>query len=220
MVSEVTPAESLRVVIADDHFFYRQGLARLLQKSGVEVVGEASNAEAAIRAAEETAPDVVIMDLNMPGLSGVEATRRLTERTPRSRVIVLSVSVQDEDVTEAMSCGACDYLLKEAPVDELVEGIRAAAADRAVVSPRVAAVLLRRVRNAVFTEDFSPSTLLSGPELEVLSLLAEGKTDTQIAKALMMTPRAVHDHAVNIITKLQVEGSMQSAIPREDDPRG
>jgi DNA-binding NarL/FixJ family response regulator len=215
MVSEVTPTESPRVVIADDHFFYRQGLARLLRKSGIEVVAEARNAEAAIRAAEETAPDVVIMDVNMPGLSGVEATRQLTERVPGCRVIVLSVSAEDKDVTEAMRFGAYDYLLKEAPVDRVVEGIRAAAANRAVISPRVATVLLRRVREAVVSDRFSPSTRLSGRELEVLSLLADGKTDDQIAETLMMTPDAVRDHAVDIIKKLQVEGGVQSATQRE-----
>ena len=219
MVSEVTPAESPRVVLADDHFFYRQGLARLLRRSGIDVVGEARNAEDAIRTAEETAPDVVIMDVNMPGLSGVEATRRLTERAPGCRVIVLSVSAHDEDVTEAMKCGAYDYLLKEAPIEHVVEGIRAAAADRTVVSPRVATVLLRRVRNAVFTDRFSPSTRLSGPELEVLSLLADGKTDDQIAETLMMAPSEVRDHAVDIIRKLHVEGGVQAAPPREGTPK-
>jgi DNA-binding NarL/FixJ family response regulator len=208
----------LRVVIADDHPAYRQGLVRLLRKSGIEVVGQASNAEAAIRAAEETAPDVVTMDLNMPGLSGVEATRRLSERAPGLRVIVLSVSAQDEDVTEAMLGGASGYLLKEAPVDEIVEGIRAAAAGQAVVSRRVATVLIRRVRDAILADDFSPSTRLSGPELEVLSLLADGKTDHQIAEALAMTPSRVRAHAANIITKLRVEGGL-AVVPDQDVSR-
>jgi DNA-binding NarL/FixJ family response regulator len=208
VVTEAGPVESVRVVIADDHPFYREGLARLLRKSGIDVVREAPNAEEALRAVEETAPDVVIMDLNMPGLSGVEATRRLLERAPRSRVLVLSVSAQDEDVTEAIRCGAAGYLLKEAPVDDVIAGIMAAAADRAVVSPRVATVLLRRVRNAILAEDFSPSTRLSGRELEVLDMLAEGKSDDEIADALEISPDAVGDHAANIVRKLQVEGQL------------
>ena len=205
MVSKGTPEESLRVVIADDHPIYRQGLARLLRKSGIDVVGEVSSAEAAIRAAEETAPDVVIMDLNMRGLSGAEGTRRLIERAPGCRVIVLSVSTQDEDVTKALRGGASGYLLKEAPIDEVIEGIRAAAADRTVVSPRMASVLLRRVRDAILPDDYSSSTRLSAPELEMLSQLADGKTDHQIAEAFEMTPSAVRDHAANIITKLHFE---------------
>jgi DNA-binding NarL/FixJ family response regulator len=213
VVSEVAPAESLRVVIADDHPFYRKGLARGLRESGIEVVGEAPNAKAALRAAEESAPDVVIMDLNMPGISGAEATRRLIERTPGSRVMVLSVSAQEEDVTDAMRAGASGYLVKETPIDEVIEGIRAVAAGQTAVSPRVATVLLRRVRDAILADDFSPSTRLSGRELEVLSLLADGKTDHQIAEALTMTPSAVRDHAADIITKLQLEGGVHSAMP-------
>lgn len=134
-MSELRPVESVRVVIADDHPFYRRGLGRLLRKCGIDVVGEAPNGEAAIVAAQEAAPDVVIMDLNMPGLSGAEATRRLLDRAPKSRVLVLSATAQDSDVTEAFFVGASGYLTKDLPVDELVEGIRAAAAHRAVVSP-------------------------------------------------------------------------------------
>jgi DNA-binding NarL/FixJ family response regulator len=207
--------ESLRVVIADDHPYYRQGLARLLRKNGIEVVGEAPNGEAAIRAAKDTAADVVIMDLNMPGMSGAEATRRLLERAPKSRVIMLSVSARDEDVTDAIRGGASGYLVKESPVEEVIEGIRAAAAGQTLVSPRVATVLLRRVRDAILAEDFSPSTLLSGRELEVLSLLADGQTDHEIADALSMTVSEVRDLAAGIITKLQNEGGGQSAMPRE-----
>ena len=108
-MSEASPVKALRVVIADDHPLYRGGLARLLRRSGVDVVGEASNGEAAILAAEQTEPDVVLMDLNMPGLSGVEATRRLLERAPASRVVVLSGSAQDADVTAALLAGASGY---------------------------------------------------------------------------------------------------------------
>jgi DNA-binding NarL/FixJ family response regulator len=217
-VTEARPVESVRVLIADDHPHYREGLARLLRKSGIDVVGEAPNAEAAIRAAEETAPDVVIMDLNMPGLSAVEATRRLIERAPGSRVLVLSVSARDEDVTEAMRGGAAGYLLKEAPVDEVVAGIRAAAADRAVVSPRVATVLLRRVGNAIFEGEFSPATRLSGRELEVLDLVAAGRSDDEIAEALAISPDTVGDHAANIVRKLQVEGYLEAEMPDEREP--
>lgn len=210
--------ESLRVVIADDHPYYREGLARLLRKNGIEVVGEAPNGEAAIRAAKETAPDVVIMDLNMPGMSGAEATRRLLEHAPESRVIMLSVSAQDEDVTDAMRAGASGYLVKEAPVDQVIEGIRAAAAGQTLVSSRVATALLRRVRDAIFADDFSPSTLLSGRELEVLSRLADGQTDHEIAKALGMTVSAVRDHAAEIIKKLQLEGGVRSTASATASP--
>ncbi len=127
----------LRVVIADDHPAYRASLARMLQEHGIDVLAEASNGESAIRAVEETAPDVVVMDLNMPGLSGLEATRRLVDSAPSTRVLVLSVSAQDDDVSAAMLAGAHGYVLKEGPLDELVAGIRAAAAGHSMISPRV-----------------------------------------------------------------------------------
>jgi two-component system nitrate/nitrite response regulator NarL len=205
--------QSLRVVIADDHPHYREGLARLLRENGIEVVAEARDGEAAIRAAKETAPDVVLMDLNMPGMSGVEATRRLLEEGAESRVLILSVSAQDEDVTDAIRGGASGYLVKEAPVEQVIEGITAAAAGQTHVSSRVATVLLRRVRDAIFADDFSPSTLLSGRELEVLGLLADGQTDHEVAKALNMTVSAVRDHAADILRKLQLEGGVPSAMP-------
>ena len=209
----------MRVVIADDHPHYREGLARLLRNNGIDVVGEAPNGEAAIRAAKDTAADVVIMDLNMPDISGTEATRRLLERAPESHVIMLSVSARDEDVTDAIRGGASGYLVKESPVEEVIEGIRAAAAGQTLVSPRMATVLLRRVRDAIFADDFSPSTLLSGRELEVLSLLAAGQADNEIADALTMPVSGVRDLAAGIITKLQLEGGGPSAMPREDHSR-
>jgi DNA-binding NarL/FixJ family response regulator len=127
----------LRVVVADDHPAYRAALARMLRENGIDVVAEASNGEHAIRTVEETHPDVVIMDLNMPGLSGLEATRRLIDEAPATHVLVLSVSAQDDDVSEAMQAGAHGYVLKDGPLEEVVVAIRAAAAGQAVISPRV-----------------------------------------------------------------------------------
>ncbi len=130
--------EPLRVVLADDHAFYREGLARLLEQSGIEVVRAVANGEAAIRAVAELSPDVVVMDLNMPGMSGLEAIRHLGEHWPDSRVLVLSVSAQAEDVTEAVRSGVSGYVLKESPVEEVIAGIRAAAAGRSLISPQAA----------------------------------------------------------------------------------
>lgn len=131
------PVRELRVVIADDHTAYRAGLARMLRENGIDVAAEASNGESAIRAVEETAPDVIVMDINMPGLSGLEATRRLAAEAPSTRVLVLSVSAQGEDVREAMQAGAHGYVLKDAPLEEVVAGIRAAAAGHPLIPPCV-----------------------------------------------------------------------------------
>src|SRR5262245_52682857 len=121
-------SEPLRVVVADDHAFYRDGLARLLRECGIEAVACVPNGEAAIEAVREHAPDVVVMDLNMPGMTGVEATRRLSVEAPAARVLVLSVSAQESDVTEAILAGARGYVLKDGPIEEVVAGIRQAAA--------------------------------------------------------------------------------------------
>src|ERR671915_971503 len=132
------PPGILRVVIADDHPFYRQGLARLLSQSGVEVVGQASNGPAAIELVEQTAPDVAVVDLNMPGMSGVEVTRRLNERMPACRVLVVSVSAQEYDVTEALLAGASGYVLKDGPVEEVVAGVWGGGGGRAGPPPPAA----------------------------------------------------------------------------------
>jgi DNA-binding NarL/FixJ family response regulator len=124
---------ALRVVIADDHHAYRHGLAVLLRENGIDVVAEVPDGGAAIRAVEEVAPDVVVMDLSMPGVSGLEATRRLAARSPATRVVVLSVSALALDVTDAVQAGADGYVLKDRPVEEVVAAIRAAAAGHAVV---------------------------------------------------------------------------------------
>jgi DNA-binding NarL/FixJ family response regulator len=202
------------VVLADDHAFYREGLARLLEQSGIEVVAAVGNGEAAIRAVAETAPDVVVMDLNMPGMSGLAATRILAERSPASRVLVLSVSAQAEDVTEAVLSGASGYVLKEGPVEEVVAGIRAAAAGQSLISPRIASVLLRRVREAAADEgeaDLS-AVRLSPREYEVLGLLAEGRANHEIAAALVISTSTVHNHVSSILIKLQVENRVQAAV--------
>jgi two-component system NarL family response regulator len=193
---QLNPSRPLRVVIADDHAFYREGLAQHLRESGIDVVGEAADGEGAIRKAAETAPDVVIMDLSMPGLSGLDATRRLFELAPASRVLVLSVSDQEADVTEAILAGASGYVLKEVPVEEVVERIRAAAEGRPLISAPVAAVLLRRASDA-------EGTNLSNRELAVLSLLAGNKTDREIAGTLSVSPRVVREDMSSILRKLR-----------------
>jgi DNA-binding NarL/FixJ family response regulator len=206
------PRDKLRVVIADDHPVYRQGLARLLTRSGIEVVAEAGNGPEAIRAVEETAPDVVVMDLNMPGMSGVEVTRRLTERTPASRVLVVSVSAQEDDVTEAILAGASGYILKDSPVEEVVAGIRAAATGDSVMSPRIASMLLRRIRTEEPAGADIPAIPLSDRELQVLQLVAEGKANHEIGEILFIGQSTVRNHISSILMKLQVENRVQAAV--------
>jgi DNA-binding NarL/FixJ family response regulator len=207
------PPGILRVVIADDHPFYRQGLARLLSQSGVEVVGQASNGPSAIELVERTAPDVAVVDLNMPGMSGVEVTRRLNERMPASRVLVVSVSAQEDDVTEAILAGASGYVLKDGPVEEVVAGIQAAARGESLISPRIATMLLRRIRTDEPAEtDSEVETSLSERELQVLQLVAEGKGNHEIGEELFIGQSTVRNHISSILMKLQVDNRVQAAV--------
>jgi DNA-binding NarL/FixJ family response regulator len=204
--------EKLRVVLADDHPIYRQGLKRLLERAGIEVVAEASNGLAAIEAAEKTAPDVVVMDLNMPRLSGVEATHRLMERTPSSRVLVLSVSAEEADVTDAIIAGASGYVLKDDPVEDVVGGIRATATGESLISSRIASMLLRRIRDRKRAEPELPPVPLTERELQVLRLVADGKTNKEIGEELFIGPSTVKNHISSILMKLQVDNRVQAAV--------
>jgi DNA-binding NarL/FixJ family response regulator len=201
----------LRVVIADDHPFFRRGLAKVLARFGIEVVGEAANGWGAIKAAEETAADVVVLDLNMPVLSGVEVIRRLVERAPTSRVLVLSVSADEADVTDAILAGAGGYVLKDGPVEDVVAGVRALAAGESLISPRIATMLLQRIRDGERARAATQPTPLARPEVELLRLVAEGRTDQEIAGELTIDPSTVGNHVSAVLTKLQADAHAQAA---------
>jgi DNA-binding NarL/FixJ family response regulator len=201
----------MRVVIADDHAFFREGLTRLLGKFGIEVVGEAPDGEAALRMVEQTSPDVVVLDLKMPGVSGLEATRRLTEHGVASPVLVLSVSAEESDVTDAISAGASAYVLKDEPVEEVVAGIRAAAAGGAHISPRTATALLVRVRGAIDAGEDLAGGGLSATELQMLDLVAAGKADREVSERLSIGEDTIGDYVRSIVTKLQVADRVRDA---------
>jgi DNA-binding NarL/FixJ family response regulator len=201
----------MRVVIADDHAFYREGLTRMLGKFGIEVVGEAPDGEAAVRMVEQTSPDVVLLDLKMPGVSGIEATRLLIEHGVPSPVLVLSVSAEESDVTEAISAGASAYVLKDEPVEEVIAGIRAAVAGSAHISPRTATALLVRVRSAIDAGEDLAAGGMSPTELQVLDLVAAGKGDREVSERLSIGEAAIGDYVRSIVTKLQVADRVRDA---------
>ena len=201
------------MVLVDDHPVYREGLAKLLLECGVDVIAQAGNGADALSLVEEMAPDVVVMDLNMPGMSGVEVTRKLVERTPASRVLVVSVSAQEEDVTEAILAGASGYVLKDGAVEEVVAGIQAAANGESLISPRIATMLLRRMRLDEPADIEAPAmTPLSERELQVLRLVAEGKGNQEIGEVLYIGQSTVRNHISSILMKLQVENRVQAAV--------
>jgi DNA-binding NarL/FixJ family response regulator len=195
--------EPVRVVIADDHPFYREGMARLLRRSGIDVVAEVPNAEAAIRAVKELSPDVVVMDLNMPGMSGLEATEHLARRSPDSRVLILSVSAQEPDLIDTLLAGARGYVLKDGPVEEVISGIRAASVDECFISPRLANVLLQRTQGSA--SDDPGAVRLTSREYEVLGFLALGKASDEISEMIGGRSDVVRGHIMSILTKLQAD---------------
>ena len=206
--------DELRVLVVDDHDLFRTGLRNLLEEQGVNVVGEAENGETAIRLASDLAPDVVIMDLNMPGVGGVETTRRLSSLAPLSRVVVLTISADDDDVMNAVMAGACGYLLKDSSIQELIAGIRAASEGESLISPQIAAKVLQRLRAQSKDADAAEviRAELSDRELEVLKLIANGKDNAQIARELFISPKTVKNHISNILMKLQIENRIQAAV--------
>jgi DNA-binding NarL/FixJ family response regulator len=207
-------AETLRVLLVDDHDLFRTGLRNLLEEQGVHVVGEAADGAQAIRMVRELAPDVVVMDLNMPGMTGVEATRQVTSLAPLTRVVVLTISDQDEDVMNAILAGACGYLMKDSSIQDLMQGIRAAAVGESLISPHIAAKVLQRMR-ATGTSEQDAETIraeLSDREIEVLKLIANGKDNAQIAAELHISPKTVKNHISNILMKLQIDNRIQAAV--------
>jgi DNA-binding NarL/FixJ family response regulator len=203
----------LRVLVVDDHDVFRRGLVRLLREDGVDVIGEASGGHAAVRLAEELHPDVVVMDLNMPDLGGTEATRRIVAGAGTARVVVLSVSGNDDDVIDALVAGATGYVGKDEPLERMLSVLRAAADGDTVIPPRVGGEILRRLRSqpapAGATE---PGASLSERELEVLRLIVDGQDNAAIAQALIISPHTVKNHVASIFEKLSVANRLQASV--------
>jgi DNA-binding NarL/FixJ family response regulator len=212
--SEERRGDSLRVLLVDDHDLFRTGLRNLLEEHGLAVAGEASTGLEAVRLVRELAPDVVVMDLNMPGITGVEATRQVTSLAPLTRVIVLTISDQDEDVMNAIVAGACGYLLKDSSIQDLIRGIESASIGESLISPHIAGKVLQRVRATSSQPEMAETirTELSDREIEVLKLIANGKDNAMIAGELHISPKTVKNHISNILMKLQIENRIQAAV--------
>jgi DNA-binding NarL/FixJ family response regulator len=206
--------DALRVLIVDDHDLFRTGLRNLLEEQGVQIVGEAATGNDAVRIVRELAPDVVVMDLNMPGMGGVDATRHISSIAPLTRVVMLTISDEDSDVMDAILAGACGYLLKDSSITELISGIAAAARGESLISPNIASKVLQRVR-ATSTQPEIASTIraeLSDREVQVLKLIANGKDNAVIAGELHISPKTVKNHISNILMKLQIDNRIQAAV--------
>ena len=187
----------IRVVVADDHPIVRSGIVALLQTAGdVEVVGEASTGEEAVELALEHSPDVVLMDLRMPGIDGDEATALILRSRPAVRVLILTTYESDDSILTAIEAGASGYLLKAAPQEEILAGLRAVARGDVALAPRIAALLVQRVK--------SPAPTLSPRETQVLALVADGRSNGAIATALFVSEATVKTHLLHVFEKLGV----------------
>jgi DNA-binding NarL/FixJ family response regulator len=205
--------ELLRVMLVDDHDLFRTGLRNLLEEQGVHIVAEAPDGNLALQLVRELAPDVVVMDLNMPGMNGIEATREITRLAPLTRVLVLTISDQDGDVMDAIFAGACGYLMKDSSIQDLMQGIRAASVGESLISPHIASKVLQRIRAAsVEAGGAVARPELSDRETEVLRLIANGKDNAEIAQELHISPKTVKNHISNILMKLQIENRIQAAV--------
>jgi two-component system, NarL family, response regulator LiaR len=202
-----------RTIVVDDHDLFRRGVARLLREAGVDVVGEASNGPTAVQISTDLRPDVVLMDVAMPGMSGIEATRQILETAPETRVVMLTSTEGDHLVLDAILAGATGYVLKEASLQQIVDAVEAAAVGQAVISPRVAPELLRHLRASNRPHVPRPDAPdLTGRELQVLQLLAEGRENATIAQELVISLSTVKSHVASILGKLGVENRLEAAV--------
>jgi DNA-binding NarL/FixJ family response regulator len=188
----------------------------MLEAQGIDVVGEAPTGEAGIRMAEEVRPDVVVMDLQMPGIGGVEATSQVLARVPGAQVLVLTISVEQSQVLDALLAGATGYLLKDAEGADIVGGIRSAAAGDAMISPRIAGKLVERLREVDDRHDARgdgpEDDGLTDRENEILRLIASGKDNAAIAGDLTISPKTVKNHVASILEKLGLDNRIQAAV--------
>jgi DNA-binding NarL/FixJ family response regulator len=209
----VTGQPPIKVLIIDDHDLFRTGLRALLEDEGFEVA-DASSGAAGVRRAPSFGPDVVVMDMNMPEMTGIEATPLVLRVAPQASVLVLTIATDDARVVDAIRAGASGYLLKDAPLEDIVAAIQAAAAGHSSISPRVAGAVLETVRARETVEDpVLPRSVadLSSREREVLSLIARGCDNTEIAQRLYLSQSTVKSHVSRLLDKIGVGNRVQAA---------
>lgn len=203
--------EPITVLLVDDHSMVRMGLKAFFNTlADIQVVGEASTGEDAVQMAALHAPDVVLMDLIMPGMGGVEATRQVKIASPRTQIIVLTSYHEDEHIFPAIRAGALSYVLKDIDPDDLAEAIRRAHAGEAVLNPRVAARMVKELHGD--HESLNPFNELTERELEVIRQVASGKSNHEISEALVISEKTVKSHITNILNKLHLADRTQAAV--------
>jgi DNA-binding NarL/FixJ family response regulator len=214
--ADARSSDDIRVMICDDHALFRRGLVMVLEaEDDIDVVAEAEDGADAIEKAVEFVPDVVLMDVRMPGVDGIEATRRIAEKVPTAKILMLTVSDEEEDLYEAIKAGATGYLLKEVSIEEVAPAARAVVAGQSLISPSMASKLLGEFSNlAKRAEERSsvPTPRLTERELEVLRLVAQGKSNREIAGDLYISENTVKNHVRNILEKLHLHTRMEAVM--------
>lgn len=207
--------EPIRVLVCDDHDLFRKGLRMVLEaEEGIVVVAEAADGEQAVARVEELAPDVVLMDVRMPRLGGIEATRIIRQLFPTTRIIVLTVSDEEDDLYGAVKAGANGYLLKEVSIEEVADAVRAVYQGQSLISPSLASKLLNEFEGQIGT--IKEAVLASGPrlterEVEILKMVALGMGNHDVAERLGVPESTVRNHVANILVKLQLRAQIETA---------
>ncbi len=200
---------SIRIVLADDHAIVRHGLSRSFQQEeDIEVIGQANDGHSTVNLVREKSPDIVVMDIGMPGLNGIEATRQIVRESPEIKVIGLSMHSSNRYVREMFRAGAKGYLLKDCPFEELTQAVRIVFEGKTYVSPSVGHLIVEDFISKPEEED-SAFYVLTQREREVLQLLAEGKTTKQAARSLHISPKTVEAHRARIMNKLEIDNIAQ-----------
>jgi DNA-binding NarL/FixJ family response regulator len=206
----------IRVLIADDQALFRRGLLVVLgTEPGIEVVGEAETGQEAVEKAEAEAPDVVLMDVRMPHMSGIEAARRIRDLLPSTKILMLTVSDEGDDVFEALKAGADGYMLKEITVEEVAQAVRAVHEGHSLLSPAMASKVIdefRALSKRAEEVDHVAAPVLTARELEVLRLMAQSKSNKEIAEALFISDNTVKNHVRNILEKLHLHSRMEAVM--------
>ena len=209
-------ARPTRVLIADDHAIFRRGLRTVLAyEDDIELVGEAGDGEEAVKLAEDTVPDIILMDIRMPKLSGIEATKVLRDAVPSARIVMFTVSDEDSDLYEAIRAGAVGYLLKEVAIDEIAESVRAVAQGQSLISGSMAAKLVNEFNNLLARSEKQPKApgpRLTDRELQILRCVAEGKSNKDIGEELFISENTVKNHVRNILEKLHLHSRMEAVM--------
>ncbi|MGH8902065.1 MAG: response regulator [Egibacteraceae bacterium] len=208
--------ETIRVIVADDHALFRRGLEMVLESEpDIEVVAEANDGDEVIALAEQHMPDLVLMDVRMPGRGGIEATQAIKDAVPHTKILMLTISDEEEDLYDAIKAGANGYLLKEISIEEVAGAIRSVHMGQSLISPSMASKLLNEFAAMARKDEEKqqmPAPRLTDREMEVLTLVAQGLNNRDIAKQLYISENTVKNHVRNILEKLHLHSRMEAVV--------